>query len=490
MGTANGKNYFNAYKSIYNSYINIEKKNESLNNYLIKAKSIPNFISLINKHNLFENISENNNKISNSEKKLIADLKNYKLEENIINFSKFDQYKDIIKKNDPEQNEFIVVDEKFLDTMKIKNNKKEKIEISFDGDNKELMEIKFNDSEEKIPCKKYKNISFKFLNKDEENNKKHYIMNIQLQLQCLTYIEKLKNYFLSNEENIKKHNISKNYLDIINHLSNEENKNKILQLDIIKDELENNKDFYLPKNFILSFFQNIHDELNENKNNNNFQIIESQKDFAEIEHYNIFEKFKNNNKSIISDIFYFEQLCTNKCANCQKETYDFSMINHLLFNINEVISSDENQKYINIYDCFDFYTNTNNKKSNNLMKCLKCNTETNYKNEKKFDLLPEVLTIIFDYSVDNSEISKEFKVDYKIDLNKYLFNWKNKKNRNSKYGLIGMISYEKDNKKIYSGYCKSKDNKWYFYKDADSKEISIDDIKGIPYLLLYQELKN
>ena len=166
------------------------------------------------------------------------------------------------------------------------------------------------------------------------------------------------------------------------------------------------------------------------------------------------------------------------------------MINHLLFNINEVISSDENQKYINIYDCFDFYTNTNNKKSNNLMKCLKCNTETNYKNEKKFDLLPEVLTIIFDNSVDNSEISKEFKVDYKIDLNKYLFNWKNKKNRNSKYGLIGMISYEKDNKKIYSGYCKSKDNKWYFYKDADSKEISIDDIKGIPYLLLYQESKN
>ena len=491
MGAGNGKNYFNAYKSIYNSYNNITKKNEMLDNYLIKAKSISNFINIINKDNLFDNIDENNKNISKSEEKLIDDLKNYKLEENIVIYSKYEQYKNIIEQKDKEENEFIVVDEKFLDAMKIKNDKNAKIEISFDGDNKDLIEIKFNDSEEKIPCQKCTNISYKFLNKEEENNKKHYKMNIQLQLQCLTNIKKLKKYFLSNKENIEKYNFSKYYLDIINHLSNEENKNKLLELDIIKNELENNHDFFLPKNFILAFFQNIHDELNEYKNNSDFEIIESQKDFAEIEHYNIFEKFNNNNKSIISDIFYFEQLCINKCLACQKETYDFSMINHILFNINEIMSFDENKKNINIYDCFDIYTNTNNEKSNNkMMTCVKCKAETNYNNEKKFDLLPEVLTIILDNSVDNSEVSKDFIIDYEIDLSKYLFNWNNHKKRNSKYELIGMISYEKDNKKIYFGYCKSKGNKWYFYNGADSKEISTDDIKGIPHLLLYQQLKN
>ena len=106
--------------------------------------------------------------------------------------------------------------------------------------------------------------------------------------------------------------------------------------------------------------------------------------------------------------------------------------------------------------------------------------------------LPDFLTIIL-FRKNNFENDVEFSIDYNIDIKNFLYN-SDIRQENTKYQLIGVVSYYIEQKGNYHGslFKSFKDNNWYFYNGSIVK--IVDDIyeidKGIPYILLYQKIKN
>ena len=164
------------------------------------------------------------------------------------------------------------------------------------------------------------------------------------------------------------------------------------------------------------------------------------------------------------------------------------MNNNLIFDLEKVKITNNNNKNMNIFNCLD-YLNT----YNNINKCPNCNKLQHLKSIKFFNSFPQILTIIFNYK---NFIQQGIKIDINrnIDLNKYLFNWNNYKKTISKYELIGLMNYVNEENGYYLGYIRSPvDNKWYLYNNSSptiSRVNNISENKGNPYLLIYQQLNS
>ena len=491
MGTSGVNKYFDSYESIKGVYEKINSIVNESNVYLVKANSIPNFIKLISE-TLYKLYHSNEKEIKDSEDKLRKNKK-YELEKDIVLYSSFEECKSIIK-NDDENNAFIIVDEKFLKNMGIYDNNKDKnVYMTINNKNKEspIYEIKFKDFNNNIPFKIKDNGIYKFVYKITDNDKKKN-SEIYSLLQCLSNNEKLKSDFLSNknkfssiQKNDTKYKISKELYDIINNSSDSLNINDFIQI------IGDNKDLYKAKNLIIYLYEQIHSELNEKDINTKFDLIESDPTCIENEYYNFIGDFDIKNKSIISDIFYFENIKSKKCMTCEKEElFKFEMKNSLTFNLEQIESILKNNK-LNIMDAFNYYYSYNTNIEIEKINCNICKKERNFEKKYNFNSLPEILTIILEYGNINNI---EFSIDYNIDLNNYLYNWNNnKRDDKTKYELISMLKYVKeDNNKLCFGYCKLEtNNKWYEYNIEGVKCLS--DIneseKGFPYILFYQKIK-
>ncbi len=103
------------YDSFLNMRKNIEYLKENYNikieKYLIKTKSIPNFIRIIKESGILSNMR--------NKKELMKKLNDYTLETNIEIISDYEEGKNLLSKE--EDNEFIIVDKKFLEKMKATN---------------------------------------------------------------------------------------------------------------------------------------------------------------------------------------------------------------------------------------------------------------------------------------------------------------------------------------------------------------------------------
>ena len=103
----------------YDSFLNMRKNIEYLKDnhnikiekYLIKTKSIPNFIRIIKESGILSNMR--------NKKELMKKLNDYTLETNIEIISDYEEGKNLLSKE--EDNEFIIVDKKFLEKMKATN---------------------------------------------------------------------------------------------------------------------------------------------------------------------------------------------------------------------------------------------------------------------------------------------------------------------------------------------------------------------------------
>ena len=70
--------------------------------------------------------------------------------------------------------------------------------------------------------------------------------------------------------------------------------------------------------------------------------------------------FQKNGISIISDIFYYQNITTFKCQNCQKKLlYKSHINNHIIFPL-KLIKFNYSNDNLNIYDCFDWLISDNN----------------------------------------------------------------------------------------------------------------------------------
>ena len=116
-------NYWTAYKHMF-TYTDIQKLTETQKVYLIKVNSLPNFMNIISKSKILKkkNISDQKS-LQNFENSLSNAFENYTEENNVIIYHNFRQYKSIIEENNENINEFIIVNEIFLDKLNITNGK-------------------------------------------------------------------------------------------------------------------------------------------------------------------------------------------------------------------------------------------------------------------------------------------------------------------------------------------------------------------------------
>ena len=330
-------------------------------------------------------------------------------------------------------------------------------------------------------------------------------------LQCLSNISQLTDYFLSNKQkflNIKKYTnqmkVTKAYSEVIYNLWDENNKNRSFKPAYFKEIIgkENiqfkGNDANDSKDLILFLYSRMHEELNEKNKNSSIEKIDSDKTDPEIEYYICKDKFERRNKSIISDLFYFDQVFITECRNCGVSEYDFNIYNIMLFPLEKARLYKEKKQnnfaYINIIDCFESYTSTERNKEKRKIMCKSCHKKSEYFITTKISTFPKILTIILNRG-HNLEFNVEFEINYYIeDLYKYMINLDGNKNEsNFKYELIGIVIHtgESGINGHFLTYCKSPINrKWYSYNDTKI-ELLIDpigQISGIPYLLFYQKI--
>ena len=562
MGSSSSRTYneekakkvINSYKDIIDINAICQEKQDnkdSLKAFLVSTKSIPNYISLINKIKGILKENQDNYKL---DKGTIMDFSSYKEDNDIEIYKDYQACINLLKNENKIKNEFIIVREEFFINLSINYNINYKLEIIYDKNNEKLKikfpssfqtiyfkrkqkfdlffefyeysenikkEDNFNPQVEIIPNENINNrinnnnfgvhnpifdsLEYQMLseNINENNNNINNIKdNIQITLDlipllyCMININSLSNYFRANKRefsvlnNDKNKKISLEFSKAANNFRQKKIENYI-NFDRFFEVFGNQKEVYESKNLFLQLILQMHKELNKN---NNIEIIEnppSNQMSLSVEVYKYRNNFNSRNKSIISDTFYFEEIFMNNCPNCNQVSYNCTMNYYFEFLLDEVKIFKKNHinnfEDINIKDCFKFLTN---KKNNNNFCCPNCQIRINSSMEYRINSLPEVLTIILNQkSVENGI---EFDIDFEIGLEKCLYNWNQNPIQETKYELIGMLTYfGKNNGQDHAAIFKSSFSKnWFLFLNSELKVI--DDIKtykGIPYFLFYQKLK-
>ena len=479
------------------------------------------------------------------------------------------KYKNKIKKNNEEieqlkkeinilqtkirQNEFKFKNEEkklfktFYDFLKIKNINLEfefndildKANI-FEQENelKEIIEdIKKTKKElNKEPLILYKNPTLIGLNNDDEMCFMNSI------LQCLSQTKELTNYFLKkeNKDLLINNNISKT--------NENEYQLSLAYFELIKNLWDiNGNESYYPNNFInvikninpsiliekandlkdciIFIIEQLHNELK--MSNNLIQINNSNNSNESFNQYDINKCFKycfnefNEEKSVISNIFFGLKEIKNECLNCKNDNnlqglsnnpicYNYEMFNYLVFPLQEVYNSknnsnqnnDNNQyyniiqssnKYISLKDCFNYFQRNEIFDGDNQNYCNICKKLSDFSYSSKIFISPNVLILILNRENDNiNNIKLEFTES--IDITEFVYS---KDIPLIIYDLYGVISDIGSNTSDFHfiASCKSPINKkWYRYDD--SSVISITNFEneimdfGTPYILFYQKKNN
>ena len=249
-------------------------------------------------------------------------------------------------------------------------------------------------------------------------------------------------------------------------------------------------------NFII---MTLHEELNKADkkrvlNNNNQFINQLNK---EVVLQTFLSNFANENKSIISDIFYGISYTSTQCLNCAGIKYnfqnDFFLIFHLekvrarkielltnqfqlmnqnLININPVLyqfnfinfqNNLKNLNSVNIYDCFDFKQKVDYFTGENSMHCNICKNRFPSSFMNIMYSGPKILVIILNRG---KGIEFNIKLNYSEDLD--LINYIELKQSGCKYKLLGVVTplEESGASSHFIAFCRSPiDNQWYRYKD-------------------------
>jgi hypothetical protein len=499
----------NVLNQIFNAD-NLEQKNDAktLPVFLIPTKSIPKFI------NILTNLDALNPKkyINNQKKEQMCRMfLDYKLEKHIQILYEYDQVKEFI--NSEDDNEFIFASIKFLKGMEIdlEENFSKSVELNI---NKNNIEIIFKKAENFFIAKRKKNGLYKLIpnenkediekgeiaeyKKEEEKSKNNYnytndISDIVSFLDCLKSITKLKKYFLENENllfsNEFKGLFSLFFYDFLT-TSNLE--------DCIKKSLEERENFSDHISLINTFYDEMHYELN--KKNNKKTEKNYQSDSLQDLIFKCRDDFGNNNKSIISDNFYFEKIDILRCSHCKKILYRLENINKLTFNVEEVRNYKANKcegfDSINILDCLHYFGHQKNNNPNNCG-CGSLDFETI---SCKLNSPPEILTIILHYKENfNNDIifdifPQKDSENLSININFAIFNWGESNMTeiiNTNYNLIGFCSYYNINERYCRPFYFGEDQKWYLHDTDEIREVSLKDIeKGNPYFLFYQRISD
>ena len=341
-------------------------------------------------------------------------------------------------------------------------------------------------------------------------------------LQCLCQNEKLVNYFKYNKHlgqmlnNFNMFKLTKSFKNIIDNLwpSNRYNINL--------DKNENNR-YYNPvefqnklssmkfksynknnecKDLIEFILMNLHEELNKKDINNNILMQNNNNCFMDKSNQNLMlsifvQQFMNNNKSIISDLFYWTNQIIIQCMNCGIKSYEYQTNSILIFSIEEIykykynfnqnmINMSINQNLINIFDCFDFYQRTETMFGEDAIPCNYCKNICNSNYTCYIYTSPEIFILTLDKQ-KNSDVKLQFFAE--LNLSNYiLFN-----KIGCQYRLFGVVSETNERNGHFISYVRNPiDWRWYKYDDEyvyplNNFRIEVIDSSN-PCVLFYQKI--
>ena len=225
-------------------------------------------------------------------------------------------------------------------------------------------------------------------------------------LQCLSNINLLTDFFLSNKDtflnipfNAEEKPISKAFSDVLYHLWNPNEPKKYYSPNYFKDIISSKNKLFQgiqandSKDLLLFLYENIHKELNTaiapKISNEQF----SDQKNAEFELIQCRQNYFRENKSIITDLFYFDQTNITTCLSCGAKIYNFSMHNALIFPLEKTrllkVQKNNNIQSVNLKDCFDCHINPERNQPGNQFYCNTCKQESDYLLENRISSYPE-----------------------------------------------------------------------------------------------------
>ena len=306
---------------------------------------------------------------------------------------------------------------------------------------KEINNISFNN--EKYPIKRIKKMnSFSFINEF---------------LQCLTNLDIIKEFYLNNENIIKKESkkITPFSIRLINTIKYVFNKDLNVNDNILDDNffINNYNQEYNDITFIEFLFKKLEEELKD---------IEM-----------------SLNEDNIRSIFYGQRYYEYQCIDCKNKNIKTEYYFYLKFDIKKVFefykNRNKNIKTINLKDCFNYY-----KKYSKDFCCEKCKNHNLKIITCEFHSLPEIIILIFengDFNILKNETY--IKSNALMDNNDIIY-----------YDLICQINKKENND--YITYLKSyNDLKWYICLNDNIIECNENELKkDVPYFLIFQKTKD
>ena len=254
-------------------------------------------------------------------------------------------------------------------------------------------------------------------------------------------------------------------------------------------------------NFII---MTLHEELNKAKKTeiNNGIILDQTN--QQVMFSNFAKNFMDNNKSIISDLFYGINCNITQCGGCGIRTYNYQTYFFLVFPLEEVrkfnynnniqlnnfnYNMNVNNNIVDIYDCFKYDQKINMMSGDNSMYCNYCKNTCNSLMSTNLTTGPLILILLLKRG---KGIEFNVKINFYEELN--LCGYIQYNNMGCKYKLIGVISHlgEICMSGHFIAYCREPlYGTWYKYNDAIVTQVNnfTNDVINfaIPYLLIYEK---
>ena len=340
-------------------------------------------------------------------------------------------------------------------------------------------------------------------------------------LQCFSHTTKLTNYYLApKNKNIVTSNqkkFSREYYEVIKKLwikkyNNNKNfyspdrfKNILSQMEPLFQGIAANDSKDLV-NFIL---QTLHSELNtaNGQNQNNYNVNQLDENLM-LNHF--LQDYKENQKSIISDIFFGISETKTECLNCLKMrqmqgnynhvyVHNFQIINFIIFpleeirkakyqnNFNNFFMGNSNEVYLS--DCFDYYQKVELMDGENQMYCNYCNSNSPSYYSTTLYSSPQIFILILNRGRGNI-YNVKLNFSEIINIGNYV---KMKMNTNLIYHLYAIVTHIGPSSMSghFIAFCKSPiDGKWYKFNDAIVDYVgdfnnNVSNF-GTPYILFYE----
>ena len=252
------------------------------------------------------------------------------------------------------------------------------------------------------------------------------------------------------------------------------------------------------KDLLTFILMQLHEELNIPKNNNNNinMIVNPSMQLDKNVMMKAFAKyFKNNYRSIISNLFYGLTYNQTQCQFCKNIIYNYQTFNFLIFPLAQVLNYkiklgnfQNNNNTVTLEDCFKYNQTIT---PLNDYYCNMCKRTSNAMFANFISVSPNIIIIILNRGVG---LQYKVKIDFEenLDLKNYVEYFKDQ----AFYELIGVVTHygESGPSGHFMARCKSPiDGFWYLYNDAIIQKLGYftkeNFLQGNPYILFYKKTK-